>query len=78
MLTVYFEDHGQDFLEWDIKDGKVVACRPFQAGVWVGTVVHNKRIAKNTRLIIDTPSGSGTAVALKYRVERVKNIKGTA
>jgi len=21
MITVHFEDHGQDFLEWDIQDG---------------------------------------------------------
>jgi len=28
MITVYLEDHGQDFLEWDIEKGTVVACRP--------------------------------------------------
>jgi hypothetical protein len=35
--TVHFEDHGQDFLEWDVDtQNKVVACRPYQSSVWVG------------------------------------------
>mgnify|MGYP001573167488 CR=1 FL=1 len=35
-MTIFFEDRGQDFLEWDLEDMKVVAVRPFQAFVWVG------------------------------------------
>lgn len=32
-----FEDHGQDFLRWDLDaKGKVIGCEPFQAFVWVG------------------------------------------
>ena len=31
MLTIIFEDRGQDFREWDIQDGMVVGCRPKQA-----------------------------------------------
>jgi len=36
MITIEFEDKGQDFLEWDIdsESGKVVDCRPFQASIW--------------------------------------------
>ena len=42
MKTITFEDHGQDFLEWDLDDaGVVVACRPFQSTFWVGKVVNN-------------------------------------
>ena len=42
MKTITFQDHGQDFLEWDLDDaGVVVACRPFQANMWVGKVVEN-------------------------------------
>ena len=38
--TVHFEDHGQDFLEWDLAPGGLVlACRPLQGFVWVGCVV---------------------------------------
>ena len=32
IITVFLEDQGQDFLEWDIKDGVVVACRRTRAG----------------------------------------------
>lgn len=38
-ITVQFEDQGQDFLEWDIQDGVVVGCRPFQASVWCGVEI---------------------------------------
>lgn len=40
-ITIYFEDHGQDFLEWDIdpKSHKIVGCRPRQADLWVGVEV---------------------------------------
>ncbi len=35
--TVTFEDHGQDFLEWDIDEhGRVADSRPLQASVWCG------------------------------------------
>lgn len=37
--TVTFEDHGQDFLTWHIKNRRVVGCEPFQADVWVGLEV---------------------------------------
>lgn len=38
--TIHFEDHGQDFLEWDVDAaGLVVGCRPFQASVWCGLEV---------------------------------------
>jgi hypothetical protein len=39
-ITVTFEDHGQDFLEWDIASGVVVGCRPFQAGIWCGHEIY--------------------------------------
>ena len=40
--TLFFEDKGQDFLEWDVarnKNGKVIvlASRPFQNEIWAGT-----------------------------------------
>ena len=43
ITTITFEDHGQDFLEWDIDESDtVVGCRPFQSRAWVGSVVLNK------------------------------------
>lgn len=40
-VTVRFEDHGQDFLEWDIREGRVVNCRPFQKSIWCGLEIHS-------------------------------------
>ncbi|MFT4191665.1 MAG: hypothetical protein QM617_09115 [Comamonas sp.] len=40
--TIHFQDHGQDFLEWDLDSvGHVVGCRPFQADVWMRHTVFN-------------------------------------
>jgi len=69
MQTIYLEDCGQDFLEWDIEDGIVVGCRPFQGWLWNGTEVHNTNIKPGDTLDITTKSGDRTA--LNYLVERV-------
>ncbi|MBA7623088.1 hypothetical protein ES703_30480 [subsurface metagenome] len=70
MITVYLEDHGQDFLEWDIEDGTVVDCRPFQGWLWKGMKVHNTDIQPGDILQITTTDGA--EMTLKYPVERVK------
>lgn len=77
MLTVYFEDHGQDFLEWDIegpppgeKDAVVVGARPFQGWLWNGTKVHSTTIEPGLLLDITTPSGERTR--LRYPIERIE------
>ena len=69
-ITVYLEDHGQDFLEWDIEDGVVVGCRPFHWWMWKGTKVHNTDIRPGDVLVITAP-GSERRTTLKHRVERV-------
>lgn len=47
-ITIEFEDHGQDFLAWDIETidplgllGRVVESRPCQSWVWVNLFVLN-------------------------------------
>jgi hypothetical protein len=73
MITVFFVDDGQDFLEWDIDDkGVVVACRPFQGWVWIGTKVHNKGIKRGDHLDITTPTGTRTK--LIHAVEKVQQL----
>jgi hypothetical protein len=69
MITVTFEDHGQDFLEWDIEDGVVVDCRPFQSWLWNGTKVHNTDIHPGD--ILEITDQRGEERTLKYPVERV-------
>lgn len=69
-MTIVLEDHGQDFLEWDLdKKGEVVDCRPFQGWAWNGTIVHNKTIIPGDILDITTKFGKRTT--LNYPVERV-------
>lgn len=68
--TVHFEDKGQDFLEWDIEDGVVVDCRPFQGWLWNGTKVHSTDLKPGLLLDITPPSGGRTR--LRYPVEEVK------
>ena len=67
--TIYLEDHGQDFLEWDIEDGSVVGCRPFQGWLWNGTQVHNTDIKPGD--ILDITPKNGERTKLNYPVERV-------
>lgn len=69
MITVFLEDRGQDFLEWDIEDGTVVDCRPFQGWLWVGTKVHNTTIRPGDILEITPKNGERTT--LNYPVERI-------
>ena len=39
-MKIYFEDKGQDFLEWTInKKGFVTKSEPFQTWVWEGTKI---------------------------------------
>ncbi len=71
MITVFFVDDGQDFLEWDIDDeGTVVDCRPFQGDIWIGTTVHNKDIKPGDLLDIIMPDG--TRHQLIHAVEKVQ------
>ncbi len=72
LLTVYLKDHGQDFLEWDIRDGVVVDSRPFQAWLWNGVLVHNEKIRRGD--ILDITSKIGTRMTIKYPVVRVKRV----
>ena len=70
MITVYFEDHGQDFLEWDIKGGFVVGCRPFQDWLWNGTYVFSKDIQPG--LLLDIMTKEERRTRLRYPVEKVE------
>lgn len=73
MITIFFADDGQDFLQWDINDkGEVVACRPFQGFVWIGTKVHNKHIKPG--LYLDITTHTGTRTRLIHAVEKAQQL----
>lgn len=71
MITVTFEDNGQDFLEWDIENGVVTGCRPFQGSVWGGARVSNKtfKVGGFVRVTIK----GGTTLTVKYPLTSVVN-----
>ena len=75
-LEVEFEDKGQDFLRWTIKDGVVVACEPFQKELWKGTKVHSTMMIKPGDTLVITVPGRGNSLlpkrTLNYKVEVVK------
>ena len=73
MIRVTLEDHGQDFLRWDIEDGVVVDCQPFQDWVWNGTKILNEEFGPGDQLIIQSPK-TGTVSTLNYPVEKIENI----
>lgn len=73
MITVFFVDEGQDFLEWDISDtGEVMDCRPFQSDIWIGTMVHNKDIRPGDHLDVTLPDGNRRYMT--HAVEKVLEI----
>ncbi len=71
-ITVEFEDHGQDFLEWDIVNGKVVAVRPFQEWVWKDAKVLNLTTGPGDYLTIIPANSKRRKLLIKYRIEKVK------
>jgi hypothetical protein len=69
-VTITFEDRGQDFLEWTIRDGRVVDCRPFQQDLWIGhEIVSMSCIMPGD--IVQIRSKAGTVGSIKYPVEKV-------
>lgn len=80
MMTIYFEDKGQDFLEWDLdKDGQVIGCRPGQSWVWIGAkVLHCAEIRKGLRplILLKGEQPAGFPRMLLHKVERYELAPG--
>lgn len=66
---LHFEDKGQDFLRWTVKDGVVVNCEPFQGWLWNGTKVIDM-VEVGSKPIIVTPHGQPSE--LKYKIIRIE------
>lgn len=89
-IRFYFEDHGQDFLWWDVKDsddfaGEVVDAGPFQASIWAdGThyVNLNEPHGVGDRLIttndLQRSIKDGYSTRLKYPVTRIEILQEAA
>jgi len=72
VIRVYLEDHGQDFLVWDIKDGVVVESYPYQGWLWNGTKIINEEFGPGDQLIIQRPNS--VVMMLNYPVEKIEYI----
>ena len=71
-FIIYFEDFGQDFLEWHIdKNGYVIDSRPFQRSIWVGkfTIPETAKVGEKLAIWLDGES------YVNYPIERIEIIK---
>lgn len=75
VVTVTLEDHGQDFLEWDIdlETMTVVDCRPHQGWVWKGSLVRNSVLRRGNTLVIKTKH-SKAFTRLRYPIAEVGQV----
>jgi len=67
-VTVVLEDHGQDFLEFDIVGGRIVQTRPFRGDLWNGVRVRNATLTVGDVIWLRLPHGWDT---LNYPVATV-------
>lgn len=68
--TVHFEDHGQDFLEWDIDaKGVVTESRPFQTNQWKGCVLVSDAAAGQQLRYVSVHDGK--EYSIRYPVTKV-------
>ena len=72
MKTIFFEDQGQDFLEWDLNDeNEVIDSRPYQRRIWTGFKVD--RIAVGAQPLIFNPADPDRGWrVLNYEIEAIK------
>lgn len=77
VVRVHFEDHGQDFLRWEINaKGKVIGCEPFQASNWCGLEVWQPALLRAGDLVHFLDREDDSMRHIKYRAERVEHLKG--
>lgn len=67
--TVTFEDHGQDFLRFHIKDRRVVGCEPFQANFWCGA---EATCFPEVGKLLGVRFPDGRKMAIKYPIAKVE------
>ncbi len=71
MTTIFFEDDGQDFLEWDVdENGLVIDSRPFQGAMWASG---NLFLDLESLVVGGFPTFNrdGVAKFIKHRIERI-------
>lgn len=72
VISIQFEDHGQDFLQWGLDaEGKVIDCTPFQGWLWTKyTVVNHTELRKGSKAVLDDGK------FILYPLVKVQRFKG--
>ena len=73
--TVYFEDRGQEFLEFDVCDGHILASRPAKDGEWhhFKIVTPEHEIAPGSLIRVQNAKNKDAPVlTLRYPVLRIE------
>ncbi len=78
---IYFEDRGQDFLEWELdEEGFVLVSKPFQTNIWKGTqvILETIQIGERPKVIFEWDKarkgirGVKNIHELNYQVIKIK------
>jgi hypothetical protein len=71
--TVTFQDHGQDFLTFHIRNRRVIGCEPCQASVWCGLeVTCFPEVGKQ----LGVRRADGHEMFIKYPIQKVEMFRG--
>ena len=69
---IYFEDYGQDFLEWHInEDGYVIDSKPYQRRIWAGkfTIPQTAKVGEKLAIWLGKESW------VNYPIREIKILK---
>lgn len=72
-MRIQFEDHGQDFLTWQLdNNGVVVDCQPFQASIWCGVKVEVPRSLKVGDIVAFRRDGEPHIKTIRYLIAAIE------
>jgi len=72
-MRITFEDHGQDFLTWQLdNNGIVVDCMPFQASTWVGVEVDKPGMLKVGELVSCRNATEVLTMTIRYPIASIE------
>lgn len=66
---IFFENNGQNFLQWQLKDGVVVKSLPVDTDEWNGFQVDNDDI--RVGCFLPVTDNKGDVVKIMHRIEKV-------
>lgn len=74
VTRITFEDHGQDFLRWDIAEtGEVRNCKPMQGWLWDGRKVLNlDQLKVGGFAVVSCNEAGRRRMQLRYRIESIE------